>query len=89
MSKFGLVFSFGIDNGELDDFSRQQCFVLGYELAQLDAMLEKPAGFSKPVHAANADRISRLCEHHKREFSLPWMPNDSSETWMELTVKGT
>ena len=51
MAEFGLIKSFDIDNGELDGFTPQQCFVLGYELCQIDEALKRSDPISKPVHA--------------------------------------
>lgn len=33
--EFGLIESFDIDGNQLDGLSRQDCFVLGYELASI------------------------------------------------------
>ena len=86
MANFGLIKSFGIDHGELDDLSRQQCFVLGYELADIDCLLKQPRSISKPVHADNKARIEKSCAESGREFHLKWMPGDLSEAWMQLDV---
>lgn len=88
MAEYGLVKSFDIDNGELDGISPQQCFVLGYELAQIDALLTSGATFERPVHAANRSRIEKACRDAGVEFELNWMPGDSSESWMWLAAKG-
>jgi len=86
--EFGLVFSFGIDHGELDGESPQECFVLGYELASINAMLESPKPIvSQPVHARNKDRIEKRCIASGRQFSLGWFPDDPSESWMLLNVE--
>lgn len=53
---------FGIDDGELADFSRQLCFVLGYELAQIEAGFHIGFVPAKPVHPQNRDRIQRLAD---------------------------
>jgi hypothetical protein len=86
MSNFKLKKSFGIDNGELDECSRQQCFVLGYELAQIDHLLESDAEIHKPVHAANRQRIEAACLDAKRTHQLTWLPGDLSESWLLLEV---
>ncbi len=87
MADFGLLKPFDIDDGELDGESSQQCFVLGYELAQIDAEIERPKAINKPVHAANQHRIRKSCTDAERTFSLAWMEGDSSETWMQLDVR--
>jgi len=87
MAEFEMKKSFNIDNGELDGFTPQNCFVLGYELAQIDALLETGKEFRKPVHAANQDRILKSCTDAGRLHSLNWMQGDPSEAWMELQVE--
>lgn len=87
MAEFGLVKPFDIDDGQLDGLSPQQCFVLGYELAQIDALLELPHAISRPVHAANRRRIKRSCGDSGRCYSLTWASDDVSESWMQLEVQ--
>lgn len=84
--EYGLVKSFGIDNGELDDFRRNECFVLGYELGQLDELLKLPDAISRPVHAANEQRIRESCRRAGREMVIGWCHDDPSEQWMQLFV---
>ncbi len=86
MADFELFKQFGIDNGELDDIPKHECFVLGYELAQIDHLLELPAAFEKPVHAHNQARIVEACDEADRGFTLDWMKEDPSEEWMWLSV---
>jgi len=88
--EFGLVFSFSIDHGELDSESPQECFVLGYELATINAMLESSRPIvNQPVHAKNKERIEQRCIASGRQFSLGWFPDDLSESWMLLNVDVT
>ena len=87
MADFEMVRSFDIDHGELDGMSPQECFVLGYELASIDARLA--AGetiLSQPVHAENRERIEKRCLASGRRFLLTWHPDDTSESWMLLSV---
>ena len=84
--EYGLVKSFDIDNGELDGLRPVDCFVLGYELAQIDALVKVDVQFERPVHAANRERIEKSCKDAGRAFTLRWMEGDSSETWMWLRV---
>lgn len=86
MSDFGLIKSFDIDDGELDGASPQECFVLGYELAQIDHLLATDEQISKPVHADNRGRIEAACLDSKRPFKLTWCAGDMSESWMLLEV---
>lgn len=87
MAQFGMLKSFNIDNGELAGLTPQECFVLGYELAQIDEQLKSPAEIKKPVHAGNRTRIIESCNDANREFTLNWSPADPSESWMTLDVK--
>jgi len=86
MSEFGLIKSFSIDNGELDGLSAQECFVLGYELAQVDQLLSSGQPIRQPVHADNQCRIESSCRDAGREYKLTWMLGDESESWMLLDV---
>jgi hypothetical protein len=86
MAQFGLIKPFDIDHGELDELSRQQCFVLGYELAQIDFLLKQRAAICKPVNADNSERIEKACAKSGRSYRLEWMQCDSSEAWMTLSV---
>jgi hypothetical protein len=86
MASFGLVASFGIDNGELDGLSRQECFVLGFELSTIYELLKQDSPIDLSVHAHNHHRIERFCRDAKRDFSLTWLPGAKSETWMVLRV---
>lgn len=89
MADFGLVKSFDIDDGELEGLSPQECFVLGYELAQIDHLVAEPGAASKPVHALNRERIQKSCKDADREYTLNWMPEDTSESWMQLEIVET
>jgi hypothetical protein len=86
VANFGLKKSFGIDSGELDGLSSQQCFVLGYELADIDHLLKAGDGIHKPVHADNRQRIEAACRDVSRPYHLTWLPGDSSESWLLLEV---
>lgn len=90
MAEFGLKKSFHIDHGELDGLSPQMCFVLGYELAQLDWMLRDEFvnidDWSMTVHVENRERIEEACRDAKRPFTLTWLEGDVSESWLLLKV---
>lgn len=89
MAEFTPIIPFGIDHGELDDQSRQECFALGYELCQIVGLLRRPDAFERPVHADNRKRIEEVCRIHNRAYELLWMADDASETWMWLAVAPT
>jgi hypothetical protein len=86
VSHYELFKPFDIDDGQLDGLSLQQAFVLGYELAEIDALLKLADGFIKPVHAENRERIEKWCKESGREFRLVWAKEDASESWMTLSV---
>lgn len=88
MPEFELVRSFNIDDGELDEFTPAECFVLGYELAQVAGLLAGGCKIHRPVHAGNQDRIKTACEKADRPYTLEWMKDDKSESWMYLAVAG-
>lgn len=89
MATWGCERPFGIDGDELEGLRPQECFVLGYELAMIDALIGEGKSFSKPVHAANQDRISAELDRRHREYRFEWMNDDVSESWVELSVVGT
>lgn len=87
MSGYGLIKSFDIDRGELDNISRTECFVLGYELAQIDNILKHEHGeINQLVHSANRERVAKSCNDSGRPYRLTWMDEDPSEAWMMLHV---
>lgn len=86
-SNFGLIRSFGIDDGELDDESKPECFVLGYELAQVDAAIESGAAMSRLIHVENRDRIEAHVIKHRRLFRWTYMHDDISESWLQFDME--
>lgn len=85
---FGLVESFAIDEGQLDSLSKQDCFVLGYELATIATKAETDSGrFSSLIHASNLDRIKAALEKRGRKFRANWMAGDIGEEWVQLFVE--
>lgn len=86
MAEFGLIKSFDIDDGQLSDLSPQECFVLGYELAEIDGLLKKPQAIYKPVHSENRERLEKACADIGRQCKLTWTDVDPSESWMMFHV---
>jgi hypothetical protein len=92
--KYGLEFSFGIDNGELDSHEKHECFVLGFEFCQVYEKLklltwrgaEQMAGIEMTVHAANKDRIEQACRKHGLTCKTAWMQGDRSEEWIKIEI---
>jgi len=82
-----LLESFQIDDGELDGMSPQECFCLGYELANVSAKSETdPEEFTMPIHSENEARITEALDRRGRSRIITWSPNDLSEGWVRLTV---
>ena len=87
-AEYGELESFGIDDGELDSLSRQECFVLGFELGDISRLAEdSDEGIERPVHASNAERLREFLNKRQRRYDLTWMKDDVSETWMWLSVE--
>ena len=87
MAEFGLIKSFDIDNGELDGFRPEQCFVLGYELAAIDWLLQEHAEeFDRMIHVENMARVQKSLQDSNREGRLAYMHDDVSEGWVQLHV---
>ena len=87
--EFGIVRRFLVDDGQLDGFSPQECFVLGYELAGIDEAATSGKPFSGPVHSANRERIEWMLTRIKADYQFAWMPDDRSETWIQLDLSGS
>ncbi len=86
MSKkdFGCIRPFDIDNGELDDKTPQECFVLGYELALIDQLIERKKEIDRMVHADNCGRIEAALIKAGRQFAFVWPKDDVSEAWIQI-----
>jgi len=85
--KFKLCESFNIDNGELDGLSPQNCFVLGYELADVLRIAARADEIrNHPVHVNNMERITSFLT--KRDFAVKWQypTDDSGEEWVYLNA---
>ena len=86
---YGLQFGFDIDDGQLDGFSPQECFVLGFELGDITRRFQNGDKFQVPVHAANADRIRKASRIYGADIQLDWMSDDVSESWLWLIANPT
>jgi len=87
MAEFGCVEPFDIDDGELDGLTPQQCFVLGYELADISRRAELlEDSFGALVHSSNRERIERALQKRGRDCRFGWAGDDRSESWMHLWV---
>lgn len=53
--------NFGIDDGQLDDYSKLQCFILGFEFGQFMEKLTWQDPFSMQVHSPGIDRMTEAC----------------------------
>ena len=85
---FRLVSSFNIDNGELEGIPPQDIFTAGYQLASVEEQLKyNRKAFRIYVYAWMQQRIRVVCKASDRKFSLTWLENDPSESWMFLSVE--
>jgi hypothetical protein len=84
--EFGLVRSFGVDEGELNGIAPHKAFVLGYELAMIDALIEAGGEISTMMHVENRGRVAAELEKHGRDHRFIWCAGDASESWMQLIV---
>lgn len=88
VAKFGLVESFGIDDGQLAEFSVQEAFVLGYEFCQMcHNMNVFDAGNGQLMHSANIDRVTAAAEKRGQVVTVKHLHNDASESWCEISWK--
>jgi len=84
---WGPVESFGVDHGELEGLSPQECFTLGVEWQMVRAKADQPDGFDQLVHAANRGRVEAMLDKRGREYRLTYMEDDPSESWLMLVVR--
>jgi hypothetical protein len=82
---YGLVHSFHIDHGELDDLSPQECFTLGVEWQMFRAQLEDGEPFERQVHGKNVGRLKALVADFGRTVTDHWVHEDYPE-WRLLRV---
>lgn len=85
MADFELCESFGIDDGQLDDFGNTKCFVLGVEWAQIKSLADKVQsgeifGFEKPVHSVNVSRLENILKRREIPYAIAWLNDD----WNQL-----
>lgn len=87
MADFGLIESFGVDDGELDGLSLQECFVLGYEFATITSRVDNgETEFETLIHMSNAVRLERALQEREVSTRLAFCHDDKSETWAILKV---
>lgn len=78
---------FDIDNGELDNLSPQECFVLGVEWQMIAELADIFRSFEHPIHSNNKNRIEKLLQRRKRQYTIQFMHDDISESWLWLKVQ--
>lgn len=86
MAEWGCKRPFDVDDGQLEGLSPAEVFVLGYELAQVDAKIAMGKAFDSLVHSSNRDRIESELGRRDRQHRFTFMQNDQSEDWMMLFV---
>lgn len=80
--EWGLVESFGIDDGELDGLLPHECFTLGVEWRLFYEQLLRGQAFEQTVHVRNRLRLRALCSRHARRCDVT--PVD--DQWVTLVV---
>lgn len=84
--EYGLVFDFKIDDGQLDDCTKKQSFVLGFEFSKLYTLITKlrPSRIEENIHAPNLDRLRQLCDDHGYALVSESYPNYPD--WTAVTL---
>lgn len=85
MTDWGLQEPFDIDNDELSGLRPQDCFALGVEWQMVADEMETGEPFGWPIHAANSERIKRMCIRRGRKFRTK--PNGEGWIWLEVAGK--
>lgn len=88
MTEFHCNRPFLIDDGELAGLDPRDVFVLGYELCQIDRLIESGEAFSKVMRSENIQRVVWVLKRDERAYRISWMSEDGSESWVTLTVEG-
>lgn len=86
MADWECVLPFGIDDGELDGLTPQECFTLGVEWQMVREQAEENPGFSTHIHTSNRERIAALLDRHSRLYTITFLHDDVSEGWLWLSV---
>ena len=81
--EYGLIDAFGVDDGELDGLSPQECFALGVEWALVRNDVYEKRKSHRTVHRANVDRLQALSERHGLLVSVEGI----DETWAYLKAR--
>lgn len=88
-SDYGMLYPFHIDNGELEGVPLHQIFVLGFEFAKVLGWMENPEEFnSMNIRIENKDRVERTLNKAKVPYTLTFMTEDISESWLLLRITG-
>jgi len=86
--EFGCQEPFNIDNGKLAGLNPQECFVLGYELADIIRKCQAGTLSKQPIHIENVDRIWSALERRGVRVSVAYPSDDESESWAYLSTSG-
>lgn len=86
MAEFGLVESFGIDDGQLGACSREEAFVLGYEFCKMcNSLTLFESRNSELIHVENVERVQAAAKKRGKSLSVKHLHNDRSEGWCEVS----
>ncbi len=84
-SRFGLVDTFDIDDGELLPVTAAEAFVLGVEWSKFVAKLDATSGpFSEMVHPENEARLTKVVRRRGRSVH-----SRRTGRWVEVEVGST
>jgi hypothetical protein len=75
-----LVEPFYIDEGELNDVSREEAFVLGYEFADVRYHILTQTAIDQPIHFENRVRLTFMLSAH--DWYQRW--DDIGSGWLQL-----
>jgi hypothetical protein len=84
--KHKLLIDFMIDNGELNNLTNEQCFVLGYEMSSAIRDIKKGTK-EYIIHSKNDKIIGKAIEKFNIHYSREWL----DKNWVTLTplyIKG-
>lgn len=83
MEESEMVFSFGIDHGELDGYTPQEIFVMGFQLGEINK-LDPSSGHVLLYQTDNQDRVERMLKYK----GFTYEKNVLNDDWIQWLIKG-
>lgn len=84
MSKWNISEPFDIDDGQLDELTPQQCFVLGVEWQTVCAWVEEGKEGERLVHSSNISRLLRMARRRGVELGATTL----GDGWSSIRALG-